>query len=59
MILDFSVRNFGPFRDRVTLSMNATALRDDADNIFECEQVGGGLLTSALIFGATPPENRI
>ncbi len=52
MILDFSVRNFGPFRDRVTLSMNATALRDDADNIFECEQVGGGLLTSALIFGA-------
>lgn len=52
LILDFSIRNFGPFRDRVTISLNATALRDDADNIFEHDQVRGGLLTSALVFGA-------
>lgn len=52
MILDFSVRNFGPFRDRITISMNATALRDDADNVFGCDQVRSGLLTSALVFGA-------
>lgn len=52
MILDFSVRNFGPFRDRITISMNATALRDDADTVFDCKQVKGGLLTSALVFGA-------
>ena len=52
MILDFSVRNFGPFRDRVTLSMCATALKDDPDTVFGCQSTKNGLVTSALIFGA-------
>ena len=52
MILDFSVRNFGPFRDSVTLSMCATALKDDPDTVFECPSTKNGLVTSALIFGA-------
>ena len=52
MLVDFSVRNFGPFKDRLALSMGATALKDEPDNVFPCEQVKEGLLTSALIYGA-------
>lgn len=49
MIRDFSVKNFGPFKDRVTLSMERSALRDYADTVIPCEK---GILSSALIFGA-------
>lgn len=51
MLVDFSVENFGPFRDRVTLSLQATSRKEHPDNVVECEPVGIGLLSSALVFG--------
>lgn len=52
MMLDLSVRNFGPFRDLVTLSMGATTSEGGPDNVFPCGPVREGMLTSALIYGA-------
>ena len=52
MIVDFSVRNFGPFRDRVVLSMEPAALSDDGCAIQETPALKGGLLKAAVIFGA-------
>ncbi len=49
VIRDFSVRNFGPFKERVTLSMEPSSLRDEADTVIPC---GNGILSSALVFGA-------
>lgn len=36
MLVDFSVENFGPFRDRATLSMQATSRKEHSDNVIEC-----------------------
>ncbi len=52
MLLEFSVTNFGPFRDKATLSMQATAIKEHPENIIQTDIVKGGLLTSALIYGA-------
>lgn len=52
MLVDFSVSNFGPFRDRVTLSMQATKFDEHPENKVDTEQVKNGVLTSAAIFGA-------
>lgn len=52
MLLDFSVSNFGPFRDRATLSLHATALKALQQNIIPSDRVKGGILTSAIVFGA-------
>ena len=49
VIRDFSVRNFGPFKEQVTLSMEPSALKDDPDTVIPC---GNGILSSALVFGA-------
>lgn len=49
MLREFSIKNFGPFKERAVLSMESTKLRDHADTVVPD---GGGLLTSALIFGA-------
>ncbi len=52
MLLEFSVTNFGPFRDKATLSMQATAVKEHPENVIQTDAVKGGLLTSALIYGA-------
>lgn len=52
MIVDFSVRNFGPFRDRAVLSMEPTLLSDDEHPIQHTPALKNGLLKSAAIFGA-------
>lgn len=52
MLIDFSVRNFGPFRDTAVLSMQGTALVDSTDNLMDVNCVKGGVLTSAMVFGA-------
>ena len=52
MIVDFSFSNFGPFRDRSTLSMHATAINELEENVIDVDQVKGGLLSSAIIYGA-------
>lgn len=51
MLVDFSVENFGPFRDRATLSLQATSRKEHPDNVIECEPININLLSSALLFG--------
>ena len=53
MLLDFTVENFGPFRDEVTLSLQCTAGNELPENIIQSDAVNGGILNSAVIFGAT------
>lgn len=48
MLLDFSVENFGPFKERATLSMVRTILKDAPDTIIPNSD---GVLSSALVFG--------
>ncbi len=48
MLLDFSVKNFGPFKERVTLSMVRTILKDAPDTVIPNSD---GVLSSALVFG--------
>ena len=50
-LVDFTVGNFGPFRDDVTLSMEAVRSDEHRENIIDSEE-RGDLLSSALIFGA-------
>lgn len=49
MIWDFSVRNFGPYKERVTLSMLRTRFNYPADTIVHEKN---DVMTSALVFGA-------
>ncbi|MDO5853070.1 MAG: ATP-binding protein [Thermoplasmata archaeon] len=51
MLLDFSVKNFGPFRDRATLSMMATSYSEHPENVIESDAAKGKVLTSAAVFG--------
>ena len=52
MIVDFTVENFGPFRDRTTLSFQATGLSEHEENLTWMEPVKDNLLNSVAIFGA-------
>ena len=52
MIVDFSVRNFGPFRERAVLSMEPSLLSDDEYAVQDTPALKNGLLKSAAIFGA-------
>lgn len=52
MIVDFSVKNFGPFKERATLSMQGTSIREHPEMLCDVDAVNGGLLRSAFIFGA-------
>lgn len=51
MIVDFSVQNFGPFRDRVVLSMEPAAISDDVPAITDTPALKDGILKAAAIFG--------
>ncbi len=51
MLLDFTVGNFGPFKDDVTLSMDATRVTEHKENLLEAESLKKDILSSALIFG--------
>lgn len=51
MIIDFSIKNFGPFKDKVCLSLESTSLDGIEENILEPES-SNPLLSSAAIFGA-------
>lgn len=50
--MEFSVKNFGPFRDKVTLNMQATVAKERPENLIQSPLVDDGVLTSAAIFGA-------
>ena len=52
MLIDFSIRNFGPFEDKVTLSLESTSLDGNEFNLLDCPQISDPLLSSAVIFGA-------
>lgn len=51
MILDFTIGNFGPFRDDTTLSMNATKTTEHRENIICSEITDKDILSSAIVFG--------
>ncbi|MCQ2078488.1 MAG: ATP-binding protein [archaeon] len=51
MLVDFSVENYGPFRDKATLSMQATSRKEHPGNIVDCPTMNCKVLTSALVFG--------
>ncbi len=52
MMVDFSVQNFGPFRERAVLSMEPAPISDDEYSIQDTPALKNGLLKSAVIFGA-------
>ena len=51
VIIDYTLGNFGPFRDDVTLSLEATKLSEHPENIIRSEDGKDDLLSSAIIFG--------
>lgn len=51
MMVDFTVENFGPFKDEAVLSLRASGVGSQPDNVFEVEGLRGGLLSSAMVFG--------
>ena len=52
MLVDFTVENYGPFKDKATLSFQATGLSEHEENIIQTDTVKGELLNSLAIFGA-------
>ena len=51
MILDYTLGNFGPFRDDVTLSLEATRFSEHPENVIRSVDGKGDLLSSAIVFG--------
>ncbi|MBF0309763.1 MAG: AAA family ATPase [Magnetococcales bacterium] len=52
MLIEFSVANFGPFADEVTLSMvAANAYKEHRDRLIPSSAVGGDLVPLALVYG--------
>ena len=49
--MDFTLENYGPFRDRTSLSFQATARKEHQKNIIPCDAVKGGILSSVIVFG--------
>lgn len=52
MLVDFTIKNFGPFRDRHTFSMQATGVGGHPEMIIGEDSAKKGLLSSSFIFGA-------
>jgi len=52
MLVDFAVENYGPFRDKATLSFQATGLSEHEENLIQVDSFKEDLLNSVAIFGA-------
>ena len=52
MLLRFSLENYKIFRDKVSLSMEATSDRSIEDNLIHSDAVRSGVLRTAVIYGA-------
>jgi AAA15 family ATPase/GTPase len=52
MLIQFTVGNYLSFKDKVTLSMEATAIKEHPENVFETPDGRYRLLKSAAIYGA-------
>ena len=51
MLLSFSLENFGPFRDRTTLNLQATSHSEHPGNLIQSKTIKGGIVSSAIIIG--------
>lgn len=51
MLLDFTIGNYGPFKDDVTLSMRTTKGKEHLENVLDSERRGHDAVSSAVIFG--------
>ena len=51
MIIDYTLGNFGPFKDDVTLSMEATKFSEHPENVIRSDDGKSDILSSAIIFG--------
>ena len=51
MLLQFSVKNYGPFRDEAVLSLERDSGDEHPDNLVTCPGTGDRVLTSAAVFG--------
>lgn len=51
MISEFSLENFGPFKDRAIIDFRATKLKDSPDNLIQTPD-GGSVVSSIAIFGS-------
>ena len=51
MLVSFSVRNYGPFRDETTLSMQCTNGTELPCNVLRCDSIEDGILATAAVFG--------
>lgn len=51
MISEFSLENFGPFRDKVVLDFRATKLKDTSENLIQTPD-GKSIVSSIAIFGS-------
>jgi AAA15 family ATPase/GTPase len=51
MLIDFSVKNYGPFRDKTRLSLQRTSADEHPENLIDCPAIGEEALCSAAIFG--------
>jgi len=52
MLIDFFVENYGPFRDKATLSFQATGLSEHEENLIRIDSFKEDILNSVAIFGA-------
>lgn len=52
MMLSFSLENYKIFRDRATLSLEATADREHQDTLLKSDAFRGSILRTAVIYGA-------
>ena len=51
MLVEFTVENYGPFREVATLDLRKTSGNELPDNTVKCDAVKGDLLRGAIIYG--------
>ncbi|MCL2148876.1 MAG: ATP-binding protein [Methanomassiliicoccaceae archaeon] len=51
MLVDFTIENYGPFKDKAVLSLQATGLSEHEENLIKVESLKEDLLSSVAMFG--------
>lgn len=51
MLLDFTIENYGPFRDESIISLEATSKDDDMGHVLDVPSLNKKVLKSAVVFG--------
>ena len=52
MLVEFSVKNFMSFKDKVTFSMEAATGKENEENIIDIQNINERILKSTAIYGA-------